>query len=250
MNSLTIGLIVFATIFASGLVGLIVQRALLNRLGSGEKEVARLVTGLMTTMAAIVLGMLVSSAKSSYDARVNEVAAISSQVVTIDQLLARYGNETGEIRSQFRQVVEDGMRRIWPTEAPLRIEPRQQSTGDALTYQLEHLTPTNDAQTHLKNQTLQLVLELQETQWLLFLKSRQSAVPLPLLVVVVSWLALIFFSFGLFVQPSPTIVVTLAVGALAVSTAISIILALYTPFRGVLRISPTPILEALSKMGG
>ena len=55
MNSLTIGLIVFATIFASGLLGLTVQRALLHRLGSGEKEVARLVTGLMTTMAAIVL---------------------------------------------------------------------------------------------------------------------------------------------------------------------------------------------------
>ena len=72
----------FASIFASGLVGLIVQRALpKDRLGSGEKEVARLVTGLMTTMTAIVLGMLVSSAKSSYDARVNEVAAISSQVV-------------------------------------------------------------------------------------------------------------------------------------------------------------------------
>ena len=151
---------------------------------------------------------------------------------------------------EFRQVVDDGMRRIWPTEAPLGIKPREQNTGNALTYQLEHLTPANEAQAHLKNQTLQLVLELQETQWLLFLKSRQSAVPLPLLVVVVSWLALIFFSFGLFVQPSPTIVVTLAVGALAVSTAISIILALYTPFRGMLRISPSPILEALSKMGG
>jgi hypothetical protein len=229
---------------------MVVQRALPEaRLGSGEKEVARLVTGLVTTMAAIVLGMLVSSAKSSYDARVNEVAEISSQVVIIDQMLARYGTETGEIRSQFRLTVEARVTRIWPTKASLQTELRPQNAGQGLTYELEHLTPRSDAQTQLKAQVLHSVLDLQETQWLLFLKSQQSAVPLPLLVVVVSWLALIFFSFGLFVRPSPTIFVTLVLGALTVSTAIFIILELYTPFRGLLRISPSPILEALNAMG-
>ena len=83
MSSIAVSSIVFASIFGSGLVGMVVRRAIpANYLGSGEKEVARLVTGLMTTMAAIVLGMLVSSAKASYDARTNEVAEISSDVVT------------------------------------------------------------------------------------------------------------------------------------------------------------------------
>ena len=62
-----------------------------------------------------------------------------------------------------------------------------------------------------------MIVELRQTQWLLFLKSQQSAFPVPLLLVVVTWLALIYFSFGVFTQPSFTIVVTLAVGALAVS---------------------------------
>ncbi len=62
------------------------------------KETVRLATALISTMAAVVLGMLVSSAKSTYDARKNEVAEMSSEIVTIDRSLERYGPETGKIR--------------------------------------------------------------------------------------------------------------------------------------------------------
>ena len=248
MNTISVSSVVFVSIFASGLVGMVIKRALPeDRLGSSEKEIARLVTGLMTTTAAIVLGMLVSSAKSSYDARMNEVAAISSEVVMIDQKLARYGTETGDIRSKLRLLVEAGVDRVWGTKAQVDLKPSE--AGGGLTYQLEHLAPKNDAQAGAKAQAQQLVLELQETQWLLFLKSQQSGVPLPLLLVVVSWLTLIYCSFGLFARPSSTTIVILIFGALATSTAIFIILELYTPFRGVLAISPRPILESLTQMG-
>jgi len=76
-----------------------------------------------------------------------------------------------------------------------------------------------------------------------------DAVPLPLLVVLVWWLAAIFVGFGLFAPPNPTVVVTLALAAIAVSSAIFIILEMYTPFSGVLGIAPTPILDALNAMG-
>jgi hypothetical protein len=250
MNSIAVSSIVFGSIFASGLVGMAVRRAISeDRLGSGEKEVARLVTGLMTTMTAIVLGMLVSSAKASYDARTNEVAELSSQVVTIDRMLSKYGTETAEMRDQFRLLVQASVNRIWPPQAPVQAELKPRDEGGILVDELQLLAPKNGAQTDVKAQILHMVVELRQTQWLLFLKSQQSALPIPLLLVVVTWLSLIFFSFGVFTEPSSTIAVTLAVGALAVSTAVLIILELYTPFRGVLRISPAPILEALSQMG-
>ena len=249
MNSIAVTSIVFVSILASGLLGMAVRRAIsADRLGSSEKEVARLVTGLMTTMTAIVLGMLVSSAKASYDSRTNEVAEISSQVVTIDRMLSKYGTETAEVRAQFRLLVEASINRIWPTQAPVHVELKPRDEGEILADELRLLAPNSDAQAEVKAQILHMVVDLRQTQWLLFLKSQQSAIPIPLLLVVVAWLALIYFSFGVFTQPSPTIVVTLAVGALAVSTAVLIILELYTPFRGVLRISSNPILEALSQM--
>ena len=249
MNTISVSSIVFASIFASGLVGMVIKRALPeDRLGSSEKEVARLVTGLMTTTAAIVLGMLVSSAKSSYDARMNEVAAISSEVVMIDQKLARYGAETGGHPLQAPSACGGWRRRVWAAKKA-QVDLKPSEAGGGLTYELEHLAPKNDAQAGAKAQAQQLVLELQETQWLLFLKSQQSGVPLPLLLVLVSWLTLIYCSFGLFARPSSTTVVILIFGALATSTAIFIILELYTPFRGALAISPRPILESLTQMG-
>jgi nitric oxide reductase large subunit len=94
-----------------------------------------------------------------------------------------------------------------------------------------------------------MIVNLRQTQWLLYLKTEQSAVPLPLLVALVAWLAAIFLSFGLFAAPNSTTIATLTVSALAVSAAIFLILEMYTPFSGVLKISPRPILEALSQMG-
>ena len=248
MNSVEVSLIIFTCVFAAAIVGMVV-RVPEEHLGSDAKDVVRLATGLVATMAAIILGMLVSSAKSSYDARKNEVAEMSADVLTIDRLLARYGPETNEIRGGFRQVVEFGMDRVWPSEASKSADLRPQDASETLINQLESLTPKNDRQAAAKAQATSMVVALRQTQWLLFLKTEQNAVPLPLLVVLVCWLAAIFLSFGLFAAPNTTTIVTLAVSAVAVSAAIFIILEMYTPFSGVLRISPTPILEALRQMG-
>jgi hypothetical protein len=250
MNSIVVSSIIFALVFVAALVGMAVRRAVPeDHVGSDAKEVVRLATALIATMAALVLGMLVSSAKSSYDARKNEVAEISAEIIAIDRLLAKYGPETGEIRAEFRQLVVAGLDRIWPSEASRQVDLRPGDHAEAVVNQMELLTPKNDRQTAMKAQTVSMIMSLRQTEWLLFLRMEQNAVPLPLLVVLVSWLAAIFIGFGLFAPPNATVVVTLALGALAVSSAIFIILEMYTPFSGVLRIAPTPILDALREMG-
>ena len=249
MNSLVVSSIVFVCIFAAALVGMAIRRALPEEhVGPDAKEVVRLATGLIATMAAMVLGLLVSSAKSSYDARKNEVAEMSSEVVNIDRLLGKYGPETEDIRAEFRRTVEFGLYRIWPKEARL-AELRPGDRGEILADKLELLTPENDRQAAIKTQAMSLVVALRQTQWLLFLKTEQNAVPHILLVVLVVWFAAIFASFGLFAPANSTVVATLALSALAVSAAIFIMLEMYTPFSGVLRISPNPVLEALRQMG-
>jgi len=250
MNSILVSVIIFVSIFAAALIGMTFRRFLPEHyLGSDAKEVVRLSTGLIATMAALVLGMLVSSANSSYNAGKNEVAEMSSEIVNVDHLLARYGPDAGELRAEFRQMVEGGLDRIWSNQTTQKPQLRPQDHGAILFSQLEHLAPTNEVQASVKAQAVSQVTNLRQIQWLMFLKSEESAVPTPLLVVLVSWLAAIFASFGLFVPPNPTIIVTLALGALAVSSAIFIILEMDEPFAGLLRISPTPILEALRQMG-
>jgi len=250
MNSIVVSSTIFASVFAAALIGMAVRRVLPeDHVGSDVRDVVRLVTGLTATMAALVLGMLVSSAKSSYDARKNEVAEMSSEIVVIDRLLARYGPETGEIRAEFRQLVESSLDRIWPSGTSRQAELRPGDHAENAVDQLDLLAPKNDKQTAAKAQAISAILTLRQTQWLLFLRAEQDAVPLPLLVIVVSWLAAIFASFGLFAPTNSTVVVTLVLGVMAVSSAIFLILEMYMPFSGVLRISPAPILDALSQMG-
>src|SRR5271163_1072699 len=134
MNALLVSSIVFGCVFAGALVGMAIRRVLPeDHLGADGKEVVRLSTALISTMAAIILGMLVSSAKSSYDARKNEVAEMSSEILVIDRLLARYGEETAEIRVQFRQVVEDGVARIWPKDTAEGGQLRPGESAELLT---------------------------------------------------------------------------------------------------------------------
>ncbi len=248
MNSIVVSSIIFAIVFAAAIVGMVV-RVPEEHLSSDAKDVVRLATGLVATMASIILGMLVSSAKSSYDARKNDVAELSAEILTIDRMLARYGSETNEIRGELRQTVEFGVDRVWPNQTSRQADLRPTDRGENVINELEQLTPKNDRQAAAKGQLTSMVVTLKQTQWLLFLKVEQNAVPFPLLAVLVCWLAAIFLSFGLFAAPNSTTVATLAVSALAVSAAIFLILEMYTPFSGVLRISPAPILEALNQMG-
>jgi hypothetical protein len=179
----------------------------------------------------------------------NDVAEMSYEILAIDRILAKFGPDANELRSEFRQTVEFGLDRIWPKEASQQADLKPADRGQTLVNELESLSPKDDRQTAAQTQAASMIVALRQTQWLLFLKTEQNAVPLPLLVVLVAWLAAIFLSFGLFAAPNATTVATLALSALAVSAALFIILEMYTPFSGVLRISPAPILDALGQMG-
>lgn len=250
MNSTVVSLLVFVFVFAGALAGMALRRALPeDHLSSDSKDVVRLGTGLVATMAALVLGMLVSSAKSSYDTRKNEVAEMSSMIVSLDQLLASYGPEAQESRSELHDLVITSLNRIWPEEASRQSELRPVESGQGFYSHLRSLTPKNDSQGATKAEAISLAESLRRARWRMFIESEQASMSIPLLVVLGAWLVAIFISFGLFAPPNPTVFVTLLVCALAVSAAIFIIMEMYTPFSGVLRISPEPIREALSRMG-
>jgi len=241
---------VFAFVFAGALVGMGLRRALpQDHLSSDAKDVVKLAMGLIATMAALVLGMLVSTAKSSYDTRKNEVAEMSSRVVAIDQLLASYGPETKEVRAELREIVIVGLDRIWPGEASRQADLKPKESTQSFYAQLQALTPKNDSQNAAKAEIVSMAANLRQTRWRMFIEAEQTSMSIPLLVVLVAWLVAIFVGFGLFAPPNPTVIVALLISALAVSAAIFIIMEMYTPFSGVLQISPAPIREALNQIG-
>jgi hypothetical protein len=251
MRSILISSIVFAAVLSGGVAGLALAGLLAgNVVGSdATKDIIRLATGLLVTMTALVLGMLVSSANSSYQDRKNELAEMASDFVVLDQVLASYGSETQVIRDELRRLAENSLEHIWPRQASRRPQLRPGDRGQAVYHQLQLLAPKNGAQTAAKTVAISSADSLRRTYFLMCLKSEQNSLSFPLLAVLVSWLVVIFIGFGLLAPRNDTIIATLVVCAVAVSGAIFIIMAMYTPFSGVMRISPSPIHDALNRMG-
>ena len=249
MHSLVVSFVVFLLVFIGATVGMRLRRALpLDHLGADTKDTMRLAIGLVVTMTSLVLGMLVSSGKTFYEGQKNVVAQMSSDIILLDNLLESFGPESKDLRVQLRHTLEDSIDRIWPNKDSQLSELKPKDFSRNINAQVDVLVPKNATEASAKAQIVTTVQGLKKTYWLMFLNSEQTSVSIPLLMVVTFWLVTIFISFGIFAPPNSTVMLTLLICALAVSAAIFIIMDLYSPFSGVMRISPVALRDALSQM--
>jgi hypothetical protein len=250
MHAFATSTLIFAIVFGGAIAGMALRRALPpEHLGSDAKETVRLATGLMVTMTGLVLGMLVSSAKGYYDNQKTVVAQLSSQLIQLNGLFLDYGPEAKPISEAGHRYAEDQMDRIWPNAESESSRLRPLNYGQQLKEEVERLVPKDERQAATKGQIVAAIRSMRTAYWLMFLESEQASVSIPLLVAVTSWLVAIFVSFGMFAPSNTTVLMTLLVCALAVSGAIFIIMEMYSPFSGMLRISPVAIQDALNQMG-
>src|SRR5262245_32807525 len=232
MGSTSTSLIVLACVFGGALFGLLLRAVLpAHHLSPETKYILKLGMGLVWTMAALVLGLLVASAKGSYDAQSAELTQMSANVALLDRVLAMYGPETKETRAVLRAAVSRGLDQMWSRNDGRQAAPPT-AGGEILYEKIQALVPTGDMQRSLQSQALSLAVDIGKTRWLMY-EQGTSSVSLPLLVVLVVWLTVIFISFGLFAPFNATVVASLFVSALSVSGAIFLILEMYTPYTGI-----------------
>ena len=219
-----------------------------THLSADTKDTVKLSMGLVATMAALLLGLLVSSAKGSYDAVKSNVTQMAAKATFLDRVLSIYGPDAVGARAQFRKAVDEMVRRMWPegTHGMARFTPNLQ-TGSAVVGAIQSLAPANDTQRNLQAQAINVAVDLGQIHALLEAQMI-SSISKPLLVVVVSWLFVIFLSFSLLSPRNPTALLALLTSALSVSAAIFLILELDRPFGGLIQISSEPMVNALSQM--
>jgi hypothetical protein len=246
MSSTTISLIVFACVFGGALLGIFLHAVLpQHHLSNESKDIVKLGMGLVGTMAALVLGLLVASAKGSYDTQSAELTQMSANIALLDRVLALYGPETKETRALLRGAVARVLDQMW-SSASLSVPTA--AGGEILYDKIQGLSPKNDTQRSLQGQALSMAMDLGKTRWLMY-EQAITSVSIPLLAVLVLWLAAIFISFGLFAPFNATVVASLFVSALSVSGAIFLILEMYTPYAGLIQLSSAPLRAALAHLG-
>ena len=250
MSPITISIIVFACVFGGTLLGIFIHSRLPSEhLDSDSKEAVRLGMALVGTTVALVLGLLIASAKGFYESQNTEVTQAAANIVLLDRILAHYGPEAEGVRAVLRSSIARWVDLTWQRDdsAKSRFEPTA-GRSEVLLDKVQELSPHNDTQRSLQSQALSLLIQLAQTRWLLYAQ-KSSSVPMPLLAVLVFWLTLLFVSFGLFVRANVVVVISLFASSLAVCGAIFLILEMYQPYSGLIQVSGAPLRAALAQLG-
>ena len=249
MDPIQLSAIILFCIFGGAVLGMWLRGLLpKHHLDAETKDLIKLGVALIGTMAAMLLGLLVASAKSAYDARRSELTQMAADTILVDRALAHYGPETGEARGLLKATVAGMLEAIWGINGKGRSAPAPQTRNEIVFDKIQELVPQNDSQRAIKSQVGSMAFNLGQMRWLLFEQSG-SSISTPFLVVVVFWLSTLFVSFGLFAPRNATAFCTLLISALSVAGALFLILELDHPFSGLIQISSAPLRNALSVLG-
>ena len=242
MSSIEIGGITFACVFGGALLGILVGPKLpQHHLTTETKDVVRLGMALVGTIGALVLSFFITSAKGYHDRQRDELTQMSANVALLGRILNHYGDEASPARQTLRTIVGHILVTTWPDERTKNAQiPPGTARSEDLFDQIEGLTPKDERQRVMQSQASGLLLSLGQIRWLI--TEEESARISPLVVIVLDfWLTCIFISWGLYSPRNATALTALFVAALSVSAAILLIIELYTPYTGLLRISSAPL---------
>lgn len=248
MNSTAVASAVFACIIVGTFAGAILRTKLSeDHLHPDSKDVIKMAVGLIATLSALVLGLLIATAKTSFDARSGQVREITSNIVLLDQLLAQYGSEANAARSELRLGLQFMVDRIWD-ENRLGVKNQNpfHASSEATTFiqGLSHLDGEDSFHRELKTKILQVTTEIARDRLTLYVQSSDT-ISMPFLIILSFWLMVIFAIFGLLARLNALVAFIMLLCAISVSAAIFLILDLNRPFEGLMQIPSAQIRNAL-----
>lgn len=218
-----------------------------HHLNDHTRDIVRLGAGLVGTIAALVLGLLINSASRSYEAQRDEVRQIATDVILLDDLLQQYGPEAVPVRIKLREAVNQMIERIWSGHGSrsLAVTYGVGTMGARVYGDIHALQADTELKKALVTQALRMAIPISQARLMLYERSK-AGLPTPILVVLLFWLTVLFTSYCLFSPINPTSAVALVLVALSASAALFLILEMGEPFTGLMQISSASIRTALT----
>src|ERR1700760_2574246 len=227
MNAMAIAAVVFAAIAAAGLAGLVIGRRLPeHHLDKASRDAVWLVAGFLATLSALVLGLLISSAKANFDEHSGQLHRISADVVELDRVLARYGEGAREAREGLRAALIDTLDQFSANNRVIGkslVQPVRDIRLLGFHDRIQMLAPQTEGQRAAQSRALQLTDSIAALRVLLT-QDPGGSIPSPFLLVVVFWLTAMFGAFGLYAPANATVIVALLTGAISAAGAVFLIL--------------------------
>jgi len=242
--SITVLLLACGSLYLGGWIASRMPEA--HRVYEAQKA-AQFGISMMATLAALVLGFMVTSARATFDRANDDIIGVSTSILLLDRALSGYGPETTPIRTDLRQFLARATERVSPDGEMKKVVFRLPHTSLSLITQLQGaiLALPSDTATKwwFQHRALDITTELAK-QRILASEHEKTSEPTPLLIVVTAWIVLIFVGMGTFAMHNPSVRLVLFCAALAFSGSIFLIMELEAPYTGMLRASGAPLLQA------
>lgn len=252
MGALGIGGIVLLFVFGAAWAGIALRERLPDHhLSSDSKDAIRLATAVVGTLSALAIAFLIASAKSSFDDAEAELRTSAARLILLDRVMAHYGPEADDTRKLMRDLLDKRLRHSWTTGEVTQLS---EDIGDKypgiepVQEELRALSPNTDAQRSLQARALEVSGQIAEVHWMM-LETGTEGLPVPFLTILIFWLAVLFFSFGVLAPPNGTVIITLFVCALSVAGAVYLIIDMSHPYQGLIYVSDAPLRAALTQLG-
>jgi hypothetical protein len=237
------GLIAFIVIFGSGMLGLLIGKILPERhIAQPTQAIVQTTMGTISILAALVLGLLVATAKGKFDTVSTQVEQLAGNLMLLDHELRNYGSDTAEARGLLRGYVVAKIKAVWPRQAgerPLLDDPTGVQLLEAFQLSLRGLTPKTDTQRLILADALPITGDLVKTTW------RQVALAAnrfthPFLIMTQLWLGMLFFSWGMFAPRNAIVIGAMLLGAASIACTIILVEDFDNPFEGFVTVFAGP----------
>ncbi len=250
MSAVIIGVITFLCVLGGTIIGMVIRNKLPeHHLSSDSRDTVKLGAGLVATLSALVLGLLVSSAKESFDKISDAITDSSTKLILLDRTLRLYGEQTDKIREDLRNSITRSVNMIWDEADKNKMTNFEKSPAlmEILGTKIRKLKPDSDIQRAYQAESLQLCKEILQTRWLV-IEETQISLPPVFLVILLFWLTILFASFGLLAPANKTVIIVLIFCGMSIAGAIFLIEEMNKPMTGILKVSKAPLIKAVELM--
>lgn len=254
MDSLTTTLLTFMCCFCGYIGGQSLSRFLPDHhyQQSDARDVLKSATGMIATLVALVLGLLVSSSKSTFDHTSDAINGAGAKLVQIDRMLHKFGPDALPAQQNMRNIIEEVVERMDRPDITLDEQLKQaKHPKDALEERIAGpilaLEPTSDPQRKIQQRVLELLANIADARWLL-VERATNKLPVAFLILLYFWLATLFAGFGILSPRNITVHTAFAICALSMTGAVYLIMEMNEPLTGTVRVSSRPLRFAISVM--
>ncbi len=244
-----LGLLAFCCIFGSGIGGLFLGKVLpKDHHAEATQKTVQMAMNTVGLLAALVLGLLIASAKSNLDTGNKEIEEFSTSLVLLDREAAHFGPETKPVRDLLRTFTERKIEQTWTeSTVPAADHSRTVQMLDEIQDQLRAFGAQTDADRLARKAALNLVADLKKNSRLLAIQQGNQT-SRPFFIVMIFWLSVLFLSYGVFASPNATVIVAMSVAAFSIAAAMNLIVDMDHPFAGYINVSKAPMQQALEQM--